>query len=81
MTTSQSPKTVLRKQATQIVARLKAPNARRLSKRPEALDVKFGIVQDDKIIGITLTWLLIETTSADKLIEMIYHYMAGQTTQ
>lgn len=42
---------------------------------------KFGIVQDDKIITVTMTAAKIEETTEDALTQMLLSYMQGATPQ
>lgn len=86
MTTSQSPLRVLRQQAETIAKTVKAisrgenPVEDRGGKLAAARNrdsVKFGIVQDDKVITIEMRWDLIAATSEVAIAEMILKEMRG----
>ena len=86
MTTSRSPLRVLKGQADKIAATIKA------AERGEKIDVRFaekiaaarskesfktGIVMDDKIITIEMTWATIRSSSEAGLSEYILKQMRG----
>ena len=74
MTTSQSPEWRLRAQANEI--------ARRLKRQIYDVDpVKVGVVQDDKIITLTMSRESIVSMSEVALAEMIFTHMRGETPQ
>jgi hypothetical protein len=86
MTTSKSPLRVLKAQADKIAATIKA------AERGEPVDVRFaekiaaarskdsfktGIVMDDKLITIEMTWATIRSSSEAGLSEYILKQMRG----
>jgi hypothetical protein len=86
MTTSRSPLRVLKQQADQIAAALKAAERG----EPIAVDpggkiaaarrrdrVKFGVVMDDKLLTIEMTWAKVSETSEVGIAEYILKYMRG----
>lgn len=75
MTTKSSPYKVLKAQADKIAAALKAPGARARSKHPLKEAVKVGIVMDDKVIALEMSWSLIAETSEPALAEYIVDQM------
>lgn len=74
MTTKASPYKVLKAQADKIASALKSPGARSRSKHPLNEAVKVGIVMDDKVITLEMTWSLIAETTEKALAE----YVVGQ---
>lgn len=86
MTTSHSPLRVLKAQADKIATMIKA------AERGEAIDVQFaekitaarktgnfiiGVIMDDKVIKLTLTWSTIHDSSEAGLAEYILKQMRG----
>ena len=87
MTTSRSPLRVLKVQADKIAATIKAAERGekiadvRFAEKIEAArskeSFKTGIVMDDKLITIEMTWALIRATSEAGLSEYILKQMRG----
>jgi len=77
MTTKNSPRRLLKKQATVVARHLKSGKAPR---RPDG-KVKFGIVMDDKTLTVTWTWADIDKTTEAALVEFILKKMAEDTEQ
>lgn len=76
MSTSESPIEKLSTEARTIARKLKA------TRWPEGrAALKFGIVQDDKIITVTITTAKIIATSEEALTQWILAYMRGETPQ
>jgi hypothetical protein len=75
MTTKASPYRVLKAQADKIASALKAPGARARSKHPLKETVKVGIVMDDKVITLEMSWGLIAETTEPALAEYIVDQM------
>jgi hypothetical protein len=86
MTTSASSEAALRAQATRIVAVLKAAE-RGEAAGPAMVEarkrdaVKFGIVMDDKVISMSLTWTYIRDNDPIGIVEYIIRHMQGKTLQ
>lgn len=90
MSNSGSPIAKLRREAEEIARRIKAiergevpnvPNVAKLVAARQTPQVTFGIMQDDKLISMTLAWSTIAATGEHALAEMIVHHMRGGTTQ
>jgi hypothetical protein len=90
MTTSQSPRRVLKAQADSIAKMLKAvergekvPNdpAGKIAASLALGVVKVGIVQDDKVIMIEMPWSTVRERSEVSLSEWIVTYMSGERAQ
>ena len=75
MSTSESPIEKLSTEARTIARK----SATRWPEGRAAL--KFGIVQDDKIITVTITTAKIIATSEEALMQWILAYMRGETPQ
>lgn len=76
MTTSSSPHHEIAAQAKKIAQALKD-----YKWADGTVMLKFGIVQDDKIIAVTLTREVIERESIEALQEMFISHMKGETVQ
>lgn len=84
MTTSQTPTSILRKQAEKMAERIKALErgdpvdpkfaAHYLAARSKP-EFKFGVVMDDKTLIITMPWTLIHSTGEVGLTEFILKHM------
>lgn len=90
MTTSQSPLRVLKAQADSIAKTIKQ------AERGEPVPLEFaaklraaraknefvvGVVMDDKLIKITLPWMLLQNTSEVALAAYILKHMRGEREQ
>lgn len=86
MTTSQSPRSAIKKQADRIAAMIKT------AERGEKIDVRFAekieaarhreslifaVVMDDKVLKIEMPWATIRATSEVGLSEYIVNQMRG----
>lgn len=85
MTTSRSPLRILKSQADQAAKVLKmaergepipGDNGKIRDARAEA-SIKMGVVMDDKVFSVTLTWETIRDTSEAGLSEFILKQMRG----
>lgn len=84
MTTAQSPLRVLRAQADKIAAKIKAaergqsiapdPTGKLKSARARET-VTFGVVMDDKVLKIEMSWVTIRETSEAGIAEYILDQM------
>jgi len=86
MTTSGTPLAALRAQADTIAAGLKSmergtahdPDGKIAIARAKAT-ITFGIVQDDKVIKVTIDWERIRTSDEAGIAEWIVGYMSGES--
>jgi hypothetical protein len=74
MTTSSSPPEKLRYQATKIVHVLRRVALKKSDTDP---DITFGIVMDDKVVKITMSWVLIKSFDEFSMVEYIVKQMQG----
>jgi hypothetical protein len=86
VTTSQSPLRVLKVQADKIAQTVKAisrgenpveDRGGKLAAARHKETVKFGVVMDDKVIMIEMTWKTIGDSSEVGIAEMILKHMRG----
>lgn len=81
MTTSNSPRAVVKKQADAIAKQMKAAERGEIpalaALRKNADVITTGVVMDDKIIKITMPWADIAGTTEEALSEFILDYMLG----
>jgi hypothetical protein len=81
MSTSKSPLSKLKKEASAIAVKLKAMER---GEEPEMVAarekpfVKFGLVMDDKVLMIELPWSMIELHGEVSLAEFLVKHMRGQ---
>ena len=84
MTTSQSPVEILRKQATIVARSMKDAESGKLrggkvsEARAHSDRIVGGIVMDDKVITIELSWETIRASTEEALVEMILKQMQGK---
>jgi hypothetical protein len=73
MTTADSSLAALQEQAGAIAEKLKAMAPAHVERGAE--DIKFGIVMDDKIVKIEMSWDMINRNSEAELTDFILKYM------
>jgi hypothetical protein len=79
MSTSQTAEKFLRKQANVISSSLKAMEDKEGQGSIPRDAITFGIVMDDKVIKMTMTWDKIRKTSKEALTVFIVKHMQGQS--
>lgn len=78
MSTSNSPIEKLRTEARRMAVVMKDRNHPKVQQARKKDKFKTGIVMDDKIITLELSWIYIDGISEDDLVDYIVRLMKGE---